>query len=1369
MPFFSSRLSFSARLRRPLPVLVVFLLAWLCIALQHEALWQRLPASNVDRFVADGIRDAPLSPPLARDELWQLCVDAPSAPWRRRLAGRAALAGCLADARAWRVPAEALPLASAWRLRIERQQDEARRWLEAFEAQAGARRAALEAQLDDLKSRRPGLASAMASRAWWTLDGAPREPVGRRSDADAAEVAQVLRRGLAAARAALEASPANASPALAARDLGLAAAGLALRTDHGRSPSVAYLAPAHGSLAVAIERQRRGSAYGAQGDVLALLHALPSMLLISGALLLVAAAATGAPLLPWLVTGALSGAGTLLLVDLALTGDPALRHLSLRQFLLLNNGGGLALAATLPASAFGEPLRLWLPAAFAAAAIVGVRLVVACRRGALAAAMVAWVGAARSGTTAAAQAALLLALAAAGVVASGASAAVSEWLILIGAIGLATCTAQQAELANVGVGLARHHFWLVAAALAAAVGGALLRGDFGHALVATVMAAGFLLMFAAPALRAALAAALLAVAAVLVAAVLHGAWPAPAAEAIAHLPAHAQDRFAAMVSPYAADSSDLARVRWLMDSAGPEGWGIGRVPWQGLLPGGRQDTLPLQGPSDYALGLAAAVWGGAGAAVVGAAALALLLGAAWRAAGVALAPATPAPVRWLASIGLFGCLAAGVRAALSFAGTLGLAPLTGLPVALLGYGPVASIAALGYLVLALAPLRPEPLGRAARKGCARQRLAVLTAAGGALAAGIALLAVWRLLPGVGDAAPAHVAEARLTLGRAVAAALVPRSDAVSAEPPSRADRCEALASAAEAWNRRLVQTDRPLRLDPAQLRAALPAHDRSDCAVLAARLGRALDQDFERIVALPGVDARDFTTRNLWAVRPGCVTPLDGPPPAVGCAGNLPTIDDAALAAELLPRLGRAAATPAGSASVNGRVVPQGPVLALTLDPVLQASAERIAGCYAGRRRGEADCLAALPDEPAARRRLLAPGSLRAGAVGLIAIEVDSGRVRAMASALSDCSVRALAVHGPVDARGRRLALRPGEPCAQWPDAGSRYLASQAPVLWQVPPGSALKPAAVLSGIGRGAITPAEDDAWKRLIAQSRDQRSVQRLALEGKEQYLGTLAGLGFAEPGVELLFGRSVDAAGGWSVRAHAGTERLAASALSVGEVEALRREKEAGVDIDRRHGTAKVRAFLAARSLMDASVGGADLRLSTLGLADLLRRIDARSRGLDTVPAVHLVERAGLAPAQVSLRFAAPAAARRTLGVLGGVTAAALGGTAANGCRIVFGACPAEGLAGLAGKTGTADFLNGEDSPYVKPGLQLPAKLFAGVFSTSDGRRLAVAVMVLRVREGDSDTLELHSSAAAEAALTLLRGLRATTAPTPVADRL
>jgi hypothetical protein len=212
-----------------------------------------------------------------------------------------------------------------------------------------------------------------------------------------------------------------------------------------------------------------------------------------------------------------------------------------------------------------------------------------------------------------------------------------------------------------------------------------------------------------------------------------------------------------------------------------------------------------------------------------------------------------------------------------------------------------------------------------------------------------------------------------------------------------------------------------------------------------------------------------------------------------------------------------------------------------------------------------------------------------------------------------------------------------------------------------------------------------------------------------------------------------------------------------MSFEQMQRIRRERDAGVDIDRRHGRTVVLEYLAARRLADAAIGGGDLRISAVGLAETWRRLDLRSRGHAAAPALHLVERSDHPIPTVDLPLASAASANRALSLTGGVTSTRMGGTARGACRAVFGDCGADGLPDLQGKTGTADFLLAEGSPWVKAGQQVPAKLFGGVF-TAGGRRYAVAAMALRVREGRTETLDLASSAPGEAALTLVRHLRA-----------
>ena len=143
-------------------------------------------------------------------------------------------------------------------------------------------------------------------------------------------------------------------------------------------------------------------------------------------------------------------------------------------------------------------------------------------------------------------------------------------------------------------------------------------------------------------------------------------------------------------------------------------------------------------------------------------------------------------------------------------------------------------------------------------------------------------------------------------------------------------------------------------------------------------------------------------------------------------------------------------------------------------------------------------------------------------------------------------------------------------------------------------------------------------------------------------------------------------------------------------------------------------------------------------------------------DVPTATHLLERPGQAVPRASLALGSAAGAARVIGMTTGITSTQWKGTAQGSCRVVFGSCPATDLPDLAGKTGTADFLTGEDSPYVKDGLQIPAKLFGGVF-TAQGKRWAITVMALRNRDARGTSLDLQSSAAAEAGLTLVREMR------------
>lgn len=697
-----------------------------------------------------------------------------------------------------------------------------------------------------------------------------------------------------------------------------------------------------------------------------------------------------------------------------------------------------------------------------------------------------------------------------------------------------------------------------------------------------------------------------------------------------------------------------------------------------------------------------------------------------------------------------------------------------------------------------------------------------------------LLAVaWgKLHAAAGQQPQTHVSQARLTLAEALSNALLAPSPDADANPEDLALPCPQLGAAVAAWNQRLASLALPVR--PAQgatgaansttqlvlsIPTLLQLHpvsgDRA-CRKLANALGHGVDTELPRLLGsaalrapgakaaglgddkatdkarlspferprVVGARALDFTTANAWWGLPGCAVPADAARSGAthsttACSdssarhsvlGEMPL--DYWLQRDFEPQVEVALRHRAAQRTVNHRVVPSGPTLGVTLVPALQRDAQLVADCFTARKQG-AVCEPIMPARATWRESFGTNGaSPRAGALGLVLSEVDSGRVVAMAGAISDCALRNLRRRAQAAANGKLPALLDGSPCAQLPDAGAAYLAQQQPSLWQVPPGSSIKPLALAAAIDAGLIAESDDARWRGILAKSEDGASVQRMALAAGQRYLNTLAGAGFGAGQDELLWGLGPKAApstmstatpittpGGtrWRIETRVGTQGLRATNLGFDDSVRMANEQKSGVNLSLRYGRKADEEYLAARKLASSVLGGADVRESAVGLNDIWRRLDRRARGHATSPALHLLEQLGTAPQEVPVDFVSPQAARRALAMSTGVTASAIGGSAQGACRDVFGACPAQGLPGLAGKTGTADFLADErGSPWVKPGGQIPSKVFGGVFTAANGKRYAITAMALRVREGQSKTLELQSSAPAEAALALMRSM-------------
>lgn len=1428
-------------LRRTLgAVLLVaaFVAAWAWLAQQHATLWERLPASAVERLVPDQLR-TPLPAPVPWRALQALC-ERPLPAWQRWWPGqeRRQLAACLADP-AQRVAGNAQAAASErFELALRAQVQAAERWLQTWAADSVSHRADLEDALQRVQLRPAGELQplvavfgrlAAGQEAASTVDAAP----AATSTSPRNPVERQIHHALLRAQTRMDAAAATA-PDERAVHLGLAAAGLQLSLDYGHAPPRAVLLHDRASLAATLERQRRAQALAARSggpQTLAALQAVPAGLMQAGAVLLwVALLLAAAGRAPWAAVpmwGAVSlmlGLGALLLTDLAFTADPALRHLAGRQFVVFGLGAWAVplLWRPLPGLVFFWPLLL---VALALAATAAVRH----GQGRVLAPVRAWVEAGASPLWALAPSVALLLTAAAWLVVPGMSAAASEALLAIAALGLATYAARQSALAASGGGLQAYNLGIVLVACAAAVGGALLRADLGHALAGLALLLLFAALFAGGALRWGLLSLALGAMALVMHSWWSGAWQGPFAWLSEELlPLHAQQRMQATFDPFGAEASDLARMRWLMASAGMQGWGPGQVPWQGLDPAHAADSLPLQGPSDYVPALLAALWGSAWGLVL-ACMLVLLFGAA-AVLGLrtAAAPGTPLAVRALAAFGGFGCAGVAVRALLSLGGVLGTLPLTGVPVALLGYGPVAHAAALVYLVLALA-WRARWVAVAARGvQVAPRPVALQGPAARALGWGLGAAALAVAMSGAGlvlllrQGAPGeHVAQQRLQWAEAVAQALRPApvgaTEAAQAVDAPRADdstlaNCPAGLQAVAAWNKRLAahaahaahaakatetaarsvvpgMTELlPAALDAGALLAARPLNAAGGCGRWARRLGQLLQADFHRIVGaapqavMPAAAASvptplharlaalepprpasprraDYATANAWWGVPGCVALAGHPCGDPASWLNLPWADDLRLdpwlQRQLVPALRRATREPDASTTVAGRSVAAGPAVRLTLQPPLQNLAQTMADCFVG--DGDiAGCSAAAPGHATWLERYLAdPKRMRAAALGIVLMDVATGEVVALAGSLSDCSAQHLARQAQPDARGRMQALRPGHDCAQLPDGRMRWLAQQHPALWMLPPGSAVKPLALAAGIDAALVPRSEDARWLRVLAESRERLPVQHLALASGPGYLGVLAGVGFGQPAADLLWGRPE--AAGWPTQPMQGTEALRPARMTLAEAERIRAEKAAGVNVDRRYGPEVMHEFVAARRLADAALGGADLRMNAWALADLWRQVALRADGATQAPRPHLA-RGAAPPGMQSLEWLSPAAAQRTLAASAGVTAAAVRGTAQGSCRWAFSACPPQGWPGVVGKTGTSDFLLREHGAEVKPGLQLPAKLFGGVFTAADGRRYAVGAMALRVRQEGTSTLELSSSAAAEAALLMGRALSA-----------
>lgn len=1199
----------------------------------------------------------------------------------------------------------------------------------------------------------------------------------------------------------------GSSGTAAAVRIALFARGLHLDIDFGHTPPKPRLVADPRSPADLVERARRAQVLASAltgNDTLKRL--LPAVMLGMAALVIVGSLTRYAALPMVLVWMAVSS-GALLLLDIALHGDGTFRHLVVRQFAMWP---GLAEHAALfdlglvhtqgawPAfDAWMAQHSVWLPPVALASMWLFLKLILRFAPIVLAPVEL-WVIASNRSWVSIGQSLLLVVAAVAIIVLLGLPAAASDALILIACIGLATYTVRNAALRTTVRSWDAAGLVTVAAASMAAVGGSLARGDLGHALLAFALGGFFIVLFGGAVWRGLV---LLAGASAILAIYCYRAAFNPVAswvtEAVNLLPPHAQDRFFALREPFSVSTSDLARVRWLIRSAESNGWGVGNVPWSGIDVHGVGTAVPLQAPSDYAIALLAAQWGLPVATGVVVAMLATLLLATARGLRIGFDADRSLASRWLAVVGAFGCLAVALKAVLSTAGVLGVLPLTGLPVAFVGYGPVNLWAAVVYVILATGVADRD---RSVYHGTSRP-CSPLALAGGAFSlaalvasASLVVYGAWQCT--VQPVEAVHTARARHDAARRIAEAIIPV--ARDATQPGN-HICPELRVVGAAWADYLnamaaaaapavaPSSDHPVRwqLDLPHLLAG------DDCVHVARDAGQVLAMDRSRIrrssesrTSTFAVRVDDFVTPNRWWGLPGCVrwldqTPLESaanrhcvarksvspaPQQPIVSPADRPTIADAWLRNEIVAHALRAQREAPGDTQFQGKTIRAGRDVTLTIDPAIQAVADQLVRCYTAT-AGDKSCTSFLPRDAAWAKRYFGAGKLRAGAAGVVVVDATDGAIRAVSGAISDCSRGALATPAELQRDGSARVLSGALPCSQFPDQRNRWLLSQSPALWQVPPGSALKGLVALAGIQAGSIGATNEAQWRDILAESHDQTSVQRVALAHFGSYHGVLSKLGFDASQFDVFWGNGkggaplvVPSLVHWSLPLGSGAELLRTPGLGFDQVQRIRAEKEAGVNVDAKYGVATVQSYLAARRVLDTAVGGGDLRTSTLGLANAFVQLERARDGAASGRSLHLAQPSGAPIESTRASTATPPiasrnAAERTLRLLTGVTAAAHRGTAAGSCRVVFGACPANGLPSLAGKTGTADFAVTEDSPLVKAGQQIPSKVFAAVF-TSGGRRYVIASMVLRVRDGVSDRLELQSNAAAELALTLIR---------------
>lgn len=525
-----------------------------------------------------------------------------------------------------------------------------------------------------------------------------------------------------------------------------------------------------------------------------------------------------------------------------------------------------------------------------------------------------------------------------------------------------------------------------------------------------------------------------------------------------------------------------------------------------------------------------------------------------------------------------------------------------------------------------------------------------------------------------------------------------------------------------------------------------------------------------------------------WAVPPSLpamLAPLEALRQPSQALYRLYTEKDAASEAvtaaspETAPAPGNAAHQGPNRIALDGTPLDVGFSLRLTIDPAAQALAQRTAACYTGRH----DICRALGIQRAEDagqplgQRLLEGAMVRMAAVAIV--DVESGRIDALAGALSPCARQ------EVDGPGRDAACdkRLPYPVRYRPDA----LLNPA-VYHDAMPASTIKPIMAAAFLNEGSEhgrrwlaaeratlaqpgSPARHSLRGELLRSDSARFLDRMLCIDGGPQpcrrpwdVQATALALGWdaaCAPGTgscgrhDLLFGRRIGTAAadglvqplatpvayGRLLTEPGGTRHGSGRPMALmppaATDPAVIRRCSAGADGAR--GTDDDWEKCRGRGVVDIAAEGwgqGHARATTLGVAGMLSALAAAANGQQTQRRPHLVEAlqdsAGrrLAPAAERWGLAAPqpvGVSREAAEViLSGLSFSHREGTARSACEQVFDAKRCRDIGWLAGKTGTPSFPNdgvslNELAQLCKPGA-VTAATPAAAGAAADARAAA-----------------------------------------------